>query len=666
MKSLVQQSTRKGLFLMLHPIRRAFHANSTNLNINTVRDAEIVKFAAASQEWWDPHGQFGLLHTLNPVRVRYIRESVERNMSQVFLLDPSNPKPLKGLRILDIGCGGGLLTESLARLGGTVVGADAALENVKMARWHSLHDPNFSNGVEKLEADGEKFDMVIASEVIEHVANQTGFISACSALLKDDGMLFFSTINRTVISYLLTIVAAEQVLNIVPRGTHTHSQYVKPEEMEIWITDSGCKVLDVTGIALNPLIGKWHLIEKRTVCSANQKSIINFNAFRVFTHINQAWDVSGKISNIYVSKIDGSKLNVQNLNLSAETNSEPSVNNFRVLIGSWNMNGRYPDSELSNFVNIIEPFNLPQTTNLSLSKREIQYNLVVIGTQEQPRKLANYAVKSPPQGDWEKKLKNVIGEKYELLKCHSMGSLHLAIFVERRCRKKISEVEEGHVATGKSKVLGNKGSVAIGLNFDTHQNKVEKRNADFTRVSEELLNSGFFRCGIGQGSIFDKFEYVFCFGDLNYRVNEKRSTVDFLLSQNQIQTLLNHDQLLNELKLGTTFKNFNEAPITFPPTFKFDVPNKRSLKRTTQQPNSFNCAPVSNSQVDKFNPTLHSTSQLYSENNTHQMYDSSSKARVPSWTDRILYRCNAKYPNSDIISHGYTSCKYMYGSDHLP
>ncbi|KAJ3130037.1 Hexaprenyldihydroxybenzoate methyltransferase, mitochondrial [Nowakowskiella sp. JEL0407] len=206
-------------------------------------------------------------------RIRYIREIVENNLTNAIQfgnLSDIEPKPFTGLRILDIGCGGGLLSESLARLGGDVTGADAAVENVRMAQYHAAKDPSLKSSplkyrhitAEQLCADGEQFDVVIASEVIEHVADQPGFVRSCASLLKDDGLLFFSTINRTIISNLLTIKAAEDILGIVPKGTHTHDQYVVPEELESWITENGCQVLDTSGVGLNPLIERWSLISR--------------------------------------------------------------------------------------------------------------------------------------------------------------------------------------------------------------------------------------------------------------------------------------------------------------------------------------------------------------------------------------------------------------------
>ncbi|KAI8799779.1 S-adenosyl-L-methionine-dependent methyltransferase [Cladochytrium replicatum] len=246
---------------------RGFRSNQTTLKTNTVDAAEVAKFAASAERWWDPNGPYRLLHKMNPVRVGYISDFVTNHVqteSRNNDASDSNDfsRPLAGLRVLDIGCGGGILSESLARMGAKVVGADAAPENVEMARWHATRDPLFKLGEGSLEyrnTTAEQFDCVFASEVIEHVEDQAGFVRVCSELTRLGGTLVFSTINRTALSYLLTIGMAEYVLRLVDPGTHNHAKYVKPAELERWVEEAGCEVLDLRGLHLNPLISKWSL-----------------------------------------------------------------------------------------------------------------------------------------------------------------------------------------------------------------------------------------------------------------------------------------------------------------------------------------------------------------------------------------------------------------------
>ncbi|KAJ3043917.1 hypothetical protein HDV00_003957 [Rhizophlyctis rosea] len=200
-----------------------------------------------------------MLHRMNPVRVRYIRSMLE----QYFGTVSGSAQPFQGLRILDIGCGGGLLSESLARLGATVVGADASSENIQIARIHASQDPMLSRGAgsiefrhttaETLADEGEQFDVVCGLEIIEHVSDPNLFV-------RPNGLLFFSTINRTATSYLFTILLAEHLLKWVPPGTHDHGKYITPEEMEKFLKTNGCDLLDASGIAYEPWRNQWKLL----------------------------------------------------------------------------------------------------------------------------------------------------------------------------------------------------------------------------------------------------------------------------------------------------------------------------------------------------------------------------------------------------------------------
>ncbi|CAM0134816.1 unnamed protein product [Umbelopsis sp. WA50703] len=232
----------------------------------TIDAEEVKKFSAKSAEWWDPHGEFGMLHIMNPTRVSYIRDRVA----------PSTSKntPFEGLRMLDIGCGGGLLSESLVRLGGNVLGADASYSNVQMAKLHSRKDPLLWTGPGKLEyqnttaedllSNGESFDVVLAMEIIEHVNNPSEFLRVCADMVRPGGKLLLSTISRTPMAYFLTNFMAEDVLRMVHKGTHDWSKYIKSEELVEAIRElpGNWTVDDVRGIAWNPLKGRWVLSEK--------------------------------------------------------------------------------------------------------------------------------------------------------------------------------------------------------------------------------------------------------------------------------------------------------------------------------------------------------------------------------------------------------------------
>jgi len=230
---------------------------------------ELAKFERMAKDWWDVDGDFKPLHKLNPTRVGYIRDAVVQH----YMRDTSD-LPLKGLTILDIGCGGGLLCEPLARLGATVTGIDAVAKNIEIAKIHATQvgtDVTYRAVTaealgDELEATGNKFDVVIALEIIEHVADPEEFVASCAKLMKPEGLLFFSTLNRTIRSYALGIVAAEYILGWLPKGTHDWDKFVKPSELERWISKAGRKVgldglqvTDKAGMTLNPVKNLWSL-----------------------------------------------------------------------------------------------------------------------------------------------------------------------------------------------------------------------------------------------------------------------------------------------------------------------------------------------------------------------------------------------------------------------
>ncbi len=224
----------------------------------SVDETEVGRFSAMAQEWWDPSGKFRPLHKFNPVRLGYIKEKV----CERFGRDVTAPRAFEGLRFLDIGCGGGLLSEPMSRLGATVLGADASATNIEIARLHAeksgLSIDYRATTAEALADAGEKFDVVLNMEVVEHVADVPLYLSACAKMVRPGGLMVMATINRTLKAYALAIVGAEYVLGWLPRGTHTFEKFVKPEELEGPLRLEGLEVLDRCGVGFNPLRDEWH------------------------------------------------------------------------------------------------------------------------------------------------------------------------------------------------------------------------------------------------------------------------------------------------------------------------------------------------------------------------------------------------------------------------
>jgi 2-polyprenyl-6-hydroxyphenyl methylase / 3-demethylubiquinone-9 3-methyltransferase len=232
--------------------------SATPANGDTTVDAgEIAKFERMAAEWWDPDGKFRPLHKFNPIRLAYVRDV----MAEHFGRDPKRGKPLADLRLLDIGCGGGLLAEPMARLGAETIGIDPSATNVEVARRHAescrLAIDYRATTAEALVEAGELFDVVLAMEVVEHVADVEAFIAACAALTKPGGLLFIATINRTAKAFALAIFGAEYVLRWLPRGTHDYSKLVRPSELESALTAAGLSLIDRTGIRYSPLSDRW-------------------------------------------------------------------------------------------------------------------------------------------------------------------------------------------------------------------------------------------------------------------------------------------------------------------------------------------------------------------------------------------------------------------------
>lgn len=229
---------------------------------NTVDPSEIAKFEAMAAEWWDLDGKFKPLHMMNPVRLDYIT----RQIAAEFGRDLTKPAPFKDLRILDIGCGGGLLCEPMARLGATIIGADAAERNISVAKVHAAQsgldiDYRFVTA-EAMAAAGEQFDVVLNMEVIEHVADPLGFLTACRQLLKPGGIQICSTINRNPKSFGMAIIGAEWVMRWLPKGTHEWAKFITPDELYSLIENAGLTPVDRKGFVFNFARFTWSISDR--------------------------------------------------------------------------------------------------------------------------------------------------------------------------------------------------------------------------------------------------------------------------------------------------------------------------------------------------------------------------------------------------------------------
>lgn len=220
---------------------------------------ELAKFAALADEWWNASGPFRPLHRLNPTRLRFIRDAT----CNYFGRNPKAPPALTGLSVLDIGCGGGLLTEPLARLGASVTGLDAVDRNIQAAALHArevgLQIDYQCRTAEDLADGGEQFDLVLNMEVIEHVANRPAFLQATAALVRPGGLCIASTLNRTAKAFLLAIVGAEYLLRWIPRGTHDWRRFVRPDELDRSLRGCGLRPVRMTGVRYNPFADDWEL-----------------------------------------------------------------------------------------------------------------------------------------------------------------------------------------------------------------------------------------------------------------------------------------------------------------------------------------------------------------------------------------------------------------------
>ena len=225
----------------------------------SVDDAEVERFSRHANDWWDARGPMAALHKFNPVRLAYIRDKA----AQRFVRDPKKLDCLKDLRMLDIGCGGGILSEPLARLGAQMVGADPSAENITVAAAHAEQSgitiDYRATTAEALAAANERFDVVLAMEVVEHVADVKSFVATCASMVKPGGLMIAATLNRTLKSFALAIVGAEYVLRWLPRGTHQWDKFVTPDELELALERAGLDVIGERGVIYNLLADRWQL-----------------------------------------------------------------------------------------------------------------------------------------------------------------------------------------------------------------------------------------------------------------------------------------------------------------------------------------------------------------------------------------------------------------------
>ena len=232
--------------------------------MTTINKEEIQKFSKLADEWWDVNGKFKPLHMFNPIRIEYILDEISKH----FKLNREKKILLKNLSILDIGCGGGLISEPMARLGGDVTGIDAAEKNIKIASLHSkknnLNINYLNKSPEQLDSK-EKFDVILNLEVVEHVENLDLYLQSCYNLLDKNGLMFTATLNRTLISYVKAIIGAEYVLRWLPIGTHDWNKFIKPEELQSKLSQKKFDTNNIKGLGFNPLINKWKRTDNLSV-----------------------------------------------------------------------------------------------------------------------------------------------------------------------------------------------------------------------------------------------------------------------------------------------------------------------------------------------------------------------------------------------------------------
>ena len=231
--------------------------------MTTVNKKEIEKFSRMAEEWWDVEGKFKPLHKFNPIRIKYIKESVIEN----FKLQNNEKLPLNGIDLLDVGCGGGLLSEPMCSLGATVTGIDASEKNIEIAKIHAkknnLNINYICTSPEKIQK--EKFDVISNMEIVEHVENVDLFLNSSSSLLKKDGLMFVATINKTLKSYLFAIIGAEYILRWLPIGTHEWEKFIKPDDLKNILSKFDMTIIKTDGVKFNPILDKWSLSKDTSI-----------------------------------------------------------------------------------------------------------------------------------------------------------------------------------------------------------------------------------------------------------------------------------------------------------------------------------------------------------------------------------------------------------------
>jgi 2-polyprenyl-6-hydroxyphenyl methylase/3-demethylubiquinone-9 3-methyltransferase len=222
----------------------------------TINKEEIQKFSKLADEWWDVDGKFKPLHMFNPIRIEYITELIKK----YFKISEDKSNYLEGLNVLDIGCGGGLISEPMSRLGAKVTGIDASEKNIKVAKLHSKKSGlqiNYLNTSPENFSEKNKFDIILNLEIVEHVENVSLYIKSCNKLLRQGGLMFTATLNRSFTSYVKAIIGAEYILRWLPIGTHDWNKFLKPEELENLLSQENFSTLDIKGLKFNPFSKKW-------------------------------------------------------------------------------------------------------------------------------------------------------------------------------------------------------------------------------------------------------------------------------------------------------------------------------------------------------------------------------------------------------------------------
>ena len=232
---------------------------------STIDQKEHDKFFKMAEEWWDPNGKFKTLHKFNPVRIAFIREKIINH----FKINPSNENPFNKIKLLDVGCGGGLLCEPMSKLGADVTGVDIVEKNIKTASAHAkdnkLPIKYLVNTVEELATKKQKYDVILNMEVIEHVSDVSLFIESCSHLLSKNGIMIFASLNRTFISYGLAIIGVEYILGWLPKGTHDWNKFITPDELKVLFKSSKLKIDEIKGVKYNPLFDTWKISDDLSV-----------------------------------------------------------------------------------------------------------------------------------------------------------------------------------------------------------------------------------------------------------------------------------------------------------------------------------------------------------------------------------------------------------------